>query len=601
MATDTNSLYNKNSYISFDATSINNLIIDRLNQSEIFTDQNYQGSNLSSLLDVISYTFSTLLYYLNKTSSETMFSEAQIYENMNRIVKLLNYNPKGKMAQTVAYQIQSVGLAQNNYMIPRYSYIKIGSLYFSFPKDIYFSYLDQSKIELQNSDTDLFLFEGKFNEYPLYTAMGSINEVLFINLGTDVFIDHNNIHVYVKKANTTTWKQWQRTENLFLNKSTDEVFEVRYNPNKNYEIKFGDNINGLQLSTGDSILLYYLEINPKANTIAGNTLITNKILTYNSLNFIDIFNNTKEYDSIVLDRTNISSVIINNLFPSTPYSEEESVEDIRKNAPKSFSYQQRLVTVNDFQTYINNNYSNIFSDCYVVNNEDYLKGHMKYLYDIGIKSPQLDNSVLYNQIKFSNSCNFNNIYVYTVPLNGTQQYPTASQKEIFINDLQDQKVVTSEIVPMDPIYMLFDFYVNSSESNPSINNLNQNFLYVYKNNSVRQSDVGIINDIINIIKNYFNTKNVNLGQMIDINKIVSDMISLDGVEKIQTYRQDTNTYIDGLSLLCWNKSYPELDVSVKNNNFKLEYFQYPSFNNIDNLINKIKIINSTGIITVTDY
>ena len=102
MATNTDPLFNNNSYIGFDGTSINDLIISRLNDNQIFTDQNYQGSNLSSLLDVISYTFSTLLYYLNKTSSETMFSEAQIYENMNRIVKLLNYNPKGKLAQTVA-------------------------------------------------------------------------------------------------------------------------------------------------------------------------------------------------------------------------------------------------------------------------------------------------------------------------------------------------------------------------------------------------------------------------------------------------------------------------------------------------------------------
>jgi hypothetical protein len=600
MATDTN-LLNNNSYVSFDATSLNDLIINRLNQNGIFTDQNYQGSNLSSLLDVISYTFSTLLYYLNKTSSETMFSEAQIYENMNRIVKILNYSPKGKSTQSVGYDIQSVGLNENNYMIPRYSYIKIGSLDFSFAKDLYFSYLDSSKIEIQNPKTDLFLFEGRFNEYPLYTALGSINEILFINLGQELFIDHNNIDVYVKKANTSTWKQWKRSENLFLNKSTDEVFEVRYNPNKNYEIKFGDDINGKQLSTGDSVLVYYLKINANATTIAANTLKTSKIVSYNSLNFIDILNDTLEYPSIVLNSNSLNSIVLNNSFPSNPYSQEESVEDIRKNAPKTFSYQQRLVTANDFQSYINNNYSNVFSDCYVSNNDDYLKGHMKYLYDIGIKSPQLDNSILYNQIKFSNSCNFNNVYVYTVPLNGLQQYSTAAQKELFINDLQDQKIMTAEIVPMDPIYMLFDFYVQSANSNPTINDLNENCLTVYKKTNSRQSDVGIINNIIEIIKNYFSTKNVNLAQIVDINKIASDIVNLEGVEKIQTYRKDIDTYVDGLSLLCWNKTYPELDVSVKNYNFKLDYFQYPAFNNIDNLINKIKIVNSTGIISVTDY
>ena len=68
-----NNLLNKNSYLSFDALSLRDLVIDRLNRGKVFTDQNYQGSNLSSLLDVISFTFGTLLYYLNKTSSESMF------------------------------------------------------------------------------------------------------------------------------------------------------------------------------------------------------------------------------------------------------------------------------------------------------------------------------------------------------------------------------------------------------------------------------------------------------------------------------------------------------------------------------------------------
>jgi hypothetical protein len=157
MATNSDPLFNKNSYVSFDGTSISDLIVNRLNQNEIFTDQNYQGSNLSSLLDVISYTFSTLLYYLNKTSSETMFSEAQIYENMNRIVKLLNYNPKGKLTQSVDFNLRTT-LSPDNYVIPRYSYVKIGGTSFSFVKDIYFSYLLNSILEIQNPNFDLFLY-----------------------------------------------------------------------------------------------------------------------------------------------------------------------------------------------------------------------------------------------------------------------------------------------------------------------------------------------------------------------------------------------------------------------------------------------------------
>jgi hypothetical protein len=71
----------------------------------------------------------------------------------------------------------------------------------------------------------------------VYTALGGINEVLYLNLGDDIYVDHNNIDVYIKTVNTDNWVKWKRTENLFLNKSTDYAYEVRYNPNKNYEIK----------------------------------------------------------------------------------------------------------------------------------------------------------------------------------------------------------------------------------------------------------------------------------------------------------------------------------------------------------------------------
>ena len=570
MANNSDPLFTKNSYVTFDGTSINDLIINRLNQNEIFTDQNYQGSNLSSLLDVISYTFSTLLYYLNKTSSETMFSEAQIYENMNRIVKLLNYNPKGKLTQSVAFNLRAT-LLPNNYRIPRYSYLKIGGTTFSFAKDIYFSYLVNSIIEIQNPEFDLFLYQGQFEEYPIYTALGSSNEVLFLNLGEDNYIDHNNIDVYVKPANTNTWEKWSRTENLFLNKTSDKTFEVRYNPNKNYEIKFGDDINGQQLKTGDSVLVYYLKIDPTVSTIAADTLSKTKIVIYNSTNYASITNDTTQYPAISLDTTSSNNVIINNNYPSNNYTAEESVEDIRKNAPKSFSYQQRLVTADDFKDYILNNFSNILSDCHVVNNDNYLKGHIKYLYNIGIKSPQLDNTILYNQIKFSNSCNFNNVYAYMVPLNESQQYISSAQKELIINDVETQKIMTSALIPMDPVNMLFDFYVKSPTTSPNVDDLFYNSLVIYKTPNARQSASGIINSVIELIKNTFDKKNIKLGQFIDIAQLASNIVNLDGVDRIQTYRSDTDTYVDGLSFLVWNQSYPTLDVDVHGYNFELQY------------------------------
>ena len=51
-------------YATFDATSLKSLIIDRLNRTTTLTDQNFEGSNMSAMIDIIAYSYHVLLYYL---------------------------------------------------------------------------------------------------------------------------------------------------------------------------------------------------------------------------------------------------------------------------------------------------------------------------------------------------------------------------------------------------------------------------------------------------------------------------------------------------------------------------------------------------------
>ena len=73
----------RDGYLTFDALTLKQFIKDRLNDNKVFTDQNYEGSYISTITEIIAYTFHVLMYYLNRSSTESMFSESQIYENMN--------------------------------------------------------------------------------------------------------------------------------------------------------------------------------------------------------------------------------------------------------------------------------------------------------------------------------------------------------------------------------------------------------------------------------------------------------------------------------------------------------------------------------------
>jgi hypothetical protein len=98
--------------VAFDATTLKDFIIQRLNENEKFTDQNYEGSNLAAIIDIIAYSYHVLLFYLNNTASEVDFNQATLYENMNRIVKLIGYKPTGQ--QTSVVPINAIAEAEIN-------------------------------------------------------------------------------------------------------------------------------------------------------------------------------------------------------------------------------------------------------------------------------------------------------------------------------------------------------------------------------------------------------------------------------------------------------------------------------------------------------
>ena len=55
----------QNAYVAFDAVSLKEYIVDRLNENEKFTDQKFDGSNLAAVIDIIAYSYHVLLFYLN--------------------------------------------------------------------------------------------------------------------------------------------------------------------------------------------------------------------------------------------------------------------------------------------------------------------------------------------------------------------------------------------------------------------------------------------------------------------------------------------------------------------------------------------------------
>lgn len=598
----------QNAYAAFDAQSLKSLMLDQLNRGGVFTDQIFEGSNFNSFLDVIAYSYHVLLFYLNKTSSESLFSQAQIYENMNRIVKLIDYKPIGYQTSLLSFNVTaSENLPIGTYTIPRYTYFIVNGVQYSFREDITFTKTEAGTISLDQLSKNNLLYQGRFVEYPIYTAIGEPYEVLRVVLvdqnGNAPFVDHFTINVYVKDKVTQKWKLWSQVPNLFLYENQDEIYELRFNENGRYEIKFGNDVTGKKLNSGDEVLVYYLQSDGTQGETGVGTLDGNGLFQYSSSNYTPVTNDTKNENITYMTPGQFSFLTFTNSDPSTTFGQPETVDNIRENAPNTFKRQYRLVTTNDFKSYISNTFKNIIHDVQVVNNKEYLNGHMKYLYNLGLKYPSLESRVLYNQVTFADTCNFNNVYCYLVPklqkansIKVNNNFVTDAQKQFIESFVDPIKLTSSEVIYSDPVYMAFNLGISLPVETLNKEIYKQTKLVIVKRFDSRVNDDEIKSVVTKIFQNYFDPNNIKLQQTIDLTSLNNSVAEVNGVKSFYTKRvtPDGRTLeADGISVLYWNSVYDKEDIHVSTQNVNMEYFQFPYLFDKDNFLERIEIVVET--------
>ena len=595
----------KDGYLAFSSLSLKQHIKDRLNEAGVFSDQNYEGSNISAIIDIVAYTFNVLMFYLNKTSTESMFSDSQIYENMNRIVKLLDYKPVGLQTSTLSFNAAVLGSGATTniglYTIPRYSYFQLGGISYSFNEDITFAKTTNGTDEdLTGLSNEKLLYQGRYEEYPLYNAIGEENEIMFLVPGDNVLIDHFNIDVYVRPnpSEGGQWEQWKSTPSLYMENSDTKKYEIRLNENKHYEIKFGNGINGQKLDAGSNVAVYYLKSNGVDGEVGAGVLNGQNLTVYSTSQFDTLLTEVIDGEYTVL--SDLSTIEFTNDVVSTYSSTEEDANSIRVNSPGVFRSQYRLVTETDYENYIKTNFANLISDVTVVNNWRYLSEQMKYYYDLGINNPNLASRPLFNQVMFGDSCNFNNVYILAVPkIVSSSTQPVVvllpAQKELIISSMRSEKTLTSESIIVDPVYVAVSpgLSLNGSAVTPS--DAEKTVLNIIKDENSRRDNSSIKVDIENIFIDYFDRQNVKLGQIIDVKSITSDILSVNGVKTFYTQRIDnSNIRSELLSLLVWNPIYTG-DATTLLTNYALPYFKFAYLYNSSNFSNYIKVTSESKI------
>lgn len=600
MATSNFIEYNlpKQSYAAFDAISMSQLMIDRLKTGGIFTDANYDGSNISAIKDILAYTFHVLMFYLNNTSSEVSFNQVELYENMNKIVSLIQYKPRGRQTAIVDYTVNATSsLPANFYNIKRFAYLDISGTPYSFSKDITFQKNTTSEENINSISDTVLLYQGKFKEYPIYTAIGEDFEqfTLAIDLIDDKFIDDNNVFIFVYDSQLNVWNEWLESSTLFLSSPNQKVFEKRLNEYGRYEIKFGNNINGKKLNAGDLVAVYYLESDGNKGVIGSKALSRGILTLYSSELFTSISNDIYTNNINYLMPDQVQFLSFDNENASTTPTNYETVTQIRQNAPGTFAAQNRAVTISDYSVFIQRFFANIISSFSVVSNNDYISEYLKYFYNIGLERPNDDERVLFNQVQFNTSCDFNNVYIFTVPkINTINKETTPStlsiaQKQLIIDKLSPFKMINHNIIISDPIYQAFDVGFSLPGEQPTLSIKDETKLHVQLVSNSMLSKEQVKNLVYTYIVDFFNTEKCSLNQLVDLNQLSLSLFGIEGIKSINTVRTiDDKTYsVPKISFIYWNPLYPKTDVNISAQNIQLPFYKFPFLYEKSKFINKI--------------
>lgn len=574
----------KEEYLKFNVGSVSDLIKQKLEPQ--FPDVIYRGSSANIMAETVSSVFSMLVYQLNRTASNSSFSKTDSLTSLIEQTKLLGYNPVGYQPSSMFVNtFVNESLEIRSYTIPRYSYITTSLGRFSTTEDLEFSFSGSTDIAVLE---DVVLKGGQWIEYPVVLGDGSANQRITITNDVGALIGHNSINVYIKdNVNNGKWEEWGQVDSLFLSNGFDRDFEARLNTTGTYDLTFGDGVNGCYIPDGASVAIYYMSIiTPDSDDVITSNTVSEDLVRFSTDQINEIL-----LDVVDVEKTYVLGVItdtfrIENTSASTPYSTPEDLTEIRRNAPVAFQTQNRLVTADDYRSFVSNNFSDFISDVVVLSNSEFISGYMQYYYEQGLENPLLESRALYNQIEYSDACNFNNVYVFMIPKSGN--YVSDIQKKLVIDSINKTKTLTTNVVPSDPIYI--NFGIATPAASITEEDLDTSTLQITKASNSNSGDDDLRTTVYNTLVNYFDERSSLFSNKVDVYELNSLLLNINGVQAVHTVNGTiSNT---GLQMYQFNPQFPDKVYTTPPSDLFSEIFVPRLYDN--NLFNKIIITNSNG-------
>ena len=326
-------------FANLDFNQIKSTLREYLRNNSNFTDYDFEGSNLSTILDVLAYNTYIASYNANMASNECFIDSATLRENVVALARNIGYTPRSRTASAavVSFFVDTDGITP----APTSITLNRGPVATSngaFGGESYvFSLLDDVTVPVVNGIASfdlLTIYEGAYlTETYTYSSRNPNQRFLLNNVGAD----SNTIRVRVGTNSFTAKQTYTLQDNLFDIDGDSRVYFLQEVEDERYELIFGDGIFGKELSEGNQVEINYLTTSGGSSNGVDNFAFNGR-MTYvrNGVTYTI----SQGVSLLTTDIASDGGDVI------------EKVDSIKKFAPRIYASQNRALTANDYETLI---------------------------------------------------------------------------------------------------------------------------------------------------------------------------------------------------------------------------------------------------------
>lgn len=320
---------------------IKSSIKDYLRANTNFTDYDFEGSNLSVIINLLAYNSYITAYNTNMVVNETFIDSATLRENVVSLARNIGYVPRSKRAAKATVDFFVTGISTTTDTISfQPGVVANGSV-----SDVNFIFSLPEKVTVAaDSGTSygtLEIYQGQYLENSWTVNNSQPNQRYIIPNDS---VDTSTLRIRVKNTSTdTTSTEYQLVDNILGITSTSNIYLIQETTDEKYEILFGDGIFGKKLQSGNVITASYVKTNGKEGNGVSDFRFAGTIFDENNANITSF------------------SVDLTAQVPSENGDEIEPVESVKYYAPRLYSSQHRAVTASDYEAILPTLYPNIES------------------------------------------------------------------------------------------------------------------------------------------------------------------------------------------------------------------------------------------------